>query len=172
VRARPAEGRPSLRGPAELARHVLLHPSPCREDWRRWLRAAGLPEAGAEHGQTFETMEMAVGAAAGGLGVTVADLHLFRDELSTGRLVAPFGLVLSDDTGLFLFAERGRFEEPKLAAFRDWLLAEVAADGTVGRGIHASSSPGLTAGSRVAEHRRPRAAAPGRPGQAGAGRSG
>jgi hypothetical protein len=117
-------------------------------------------------------MEMAVGAAAGGLGVTVADLHLFRDELSTGRLVAPFGLVLSDDTGLFLFAERGRFEEPKLAAFRDWLLAEVAADGTVGRGIHASSSPGLTAGSRVAEHRRPRAAAPGRPGQAGAGRSG
>ena len=66
---------------------------------------------------------------AAGLGVAITDLHLFRDELEAGRLVAPFGLVVSEDTGYLLFAERGRFAEPGIATFRDWLLAEVAAEG-------------------------------------------
>jgi LysR family glycine cleavage system transcriptional activator len=72
---------------------------------------------------------MAIAAAAGGLGVAMADLHLIRGELASGALVAPFDLVLGEDTGYLLFAERGRFGEPNLAAFRDWLLAEAAADG-------------------------------------------
>lgn len=123
------EGTRALRRPEDLARHTLLHPHPDRQDWRRWLRAAGLPERVAEEGgQVFQTLEMAIAAAVGGLGVAMADLHLVRDELSSGALVTPFDLVVSEGTGYFLFVERGRFEEPKVAAFRDWLLAEAAAD--------------------------------------------
>jgi LysR family glycine cleavage system transcriptional activator len=118
-----------LAEPADLARHVLLHPSADRRDWRLWLRAAGLAGLRVDPGQAFETLELATRAAVAGQGVGITDLHLFGDELAAGRLVAPFGLVVSEDTGYFLFAERGRLDEPELATFRDWLLAEVAAEG-------------------------------------------
>lgn len=123
------EGVGALRRPEDLARHTLLHPHADREDWRQWLRAAGLPERLAEDGgQVLQNLEMAIAAALGGLGVAMADLHLVRDELASGALAAPFGLVVGEGTGYFLIAERGRLGEPKLAAFRDWLLAEAAAD--------------------------------------------
>jgi DNA-binding transcriptional LysR family regulator len=70
-----------------------------------------------------------------------ADLCLVRDELASGALVAPFDLVVSEGTGYVLFAARGRLEEPKLAAFRDWLLAEAAADATGWWSTAAGSSP-------------------------------
>ena len=49
-----------------------------------------------------------------------------------GKLVAPLELVIREETGYFLFTEQGRFAEPKIAAFRNWLQAEVAGD-TPGR---------------------------------------
>jgi LysR family glycine cleavage system transcriptional activator len=118
------QGRKPLACPADLAGHALLHPSEDRVDWAKWLRAAGVAESDAERGQTFATMEMAVGAAIGGVGVAIADLHLIREELASGRLVAPFTLTVQDGSGYLLFTERGRFQEPKIASFRDWLLAE------------------------------------------------
>ncbi|MFO1067549.1 MAG: LysR substrate-binding domain-containing protein [Geminicoccaceae bacterium] len=121
-------GDPPLRRPEDLARHVLLHPTEDRIDWRLWLRTAGLPDGLADGGLVFATMEMALGATIGGLGLTVGDLHLVGPELAAGRVVAPFDLVVTEGTGYLLFAERGRFAEPRFAAFRDWILAELAAD--------------------------------------------
>jgi LysR family glycine cleavage system transcriptional activator len=117
-----------LREPIELARHVLLHPTEDRIDWRRWGAAAGLPAEVVAGGLVFATMEMALGAAIGGLGVTIGDLFLVGPELEAGRVVAPFDLVVTEPTGYSLFAEKGRFAEPALAAFRDWIVAEIAAD--------------------------------------------
>jgi LysR family glycine cleavage system transcriptional activator len=122
------QGSEPLREPADLARHILLHPSQDRRDWRKWLRHAGLPEALADGGQVFHTLDMTAAAAAGGLGVAIADRNFIGDDLATGRLVAPFDLVVTEETGYFLFTEKGRFAEPKIARFRDWLLAEVAAE--------------------------------------------
>ena len=122
------KGRPALRRPADLANHVLLHPTTDRYDWPKWLGAAGLAPGLSDGGQAFAGMELAISAAMGGLGVAIADLELVREELSLGKLVAPFELMVRDETGYFLFAEQGRFEETKIAAFRDWLLAEFAAD--------------------------------------------
>lgn len=125
-----ADAAQPLRVPADLARHVLLHPDLHRRDWLVWLRAAGLPAAwGEQGGHTFQTLEMATAAAIGGLGVAIVDLHLIRAELASGVLVAPFELVLSEGTGYYVAAARGRLAEPKLAAFVDWLLAEMAATG-------------------------------------------
>lgn len=118
---------PPLGGVADLGRHALLHPTETRRDWAKWLRAAGADPTEAERGQTFATMEMAVGAAIGGMGVAVADVHLIHDELASGRLVAPFPLTVRDGSDYLLFTERGRFAEPKIAAFRDWILAETEA---------------------------------------------
>ena len=117
---------PPLQSPADLARHALLHPTTSREDWIKWLRAADLPGIDAASGQSFSTMEMAVGAAMGGVGVAIADLNLVREELAAGRLVAPFPLTARDGSGYLLFTGAGRFAEPRIAAFRDWLLEEIA----------------------------------------------
>jgi len=119
---------PGLREAADLASHVLLHPNLDRCDWRKWLRGAHLAAELAESGQAFATMEMAISAAMGGLGVAIADLDLIRDELAMGNLVAPLDLVVRDETGYFLFTEQGRFAEPKIAAFRAWLESEITSD--------------------------------------------
>lgn len=119
---------PPLAKPSDLAQQVLLHPLEDRQDWRKWLRTARLAEVDVESGEVFQTMEMALRAAVGGLGVAIGDLLLIEDELVSGQLVAPFDLVLSEETGYFLFCRRARFREPKLAAFRDWLIADAEGD--------------------------------------------
>jgi LysR family glycine cleavage system transcriptional activator len=119
-------GRDPLRAPADVELHILLHPTSDRQDWRKWLAAAGLPDRFADRGQVFQTLDLATSAAVGGLGVAMADLHLVEEELADGRLVAPFDVVVHDGTGYVLLAEQGRLAEPRLAVFRDWLLAELA----------------------------------------------
>ena len=123
---------PPLRLAADLERHVLLHPTADRQDWLLWLAAAGLPAAWAERGQVFATLDLATSAAAGGLGVAMADLHLVETELAEGRLIAPFELVVREGTGYVLVTEAGRLDEPRVAVFKDWLLSELATAGSLG----------------------------------------
>jgi len=82
-----------------------------------------------------------VRAAMGGLGVAIADLHFFSEELVSGRLVVPFELAVSKNTGYYLVCRRGGFAEPQIAAFRDWLLAESL---TVAEAAAAAATPGTT----------------------------
>ena len=118
---------PPLTVPADLARHTLLHPTQGRQDWRKWLAVAGLPGIDAEAGPTFGTLDMAVGAAVGGMGVAIADLNLIRAELAAGKLVLPFDLVVRAGSGNVLLVDPGRVDEPKIAAFRDWIVVEAQA---------------------------------------------
>lgn len=123
------QGSIPLRVPLDLKHHTLLHPDSDTYDWRKWLEQAGLSHAiDCRQGQTYETMELAARAAVGGLGVAIADLHLIREELASGALVAPFDVIVSDDTGYFLVCQRGRLTEPNIAVLRDWLIAEAKRD--------------------------------------------
>lgn len=117
------ERGPPLATPRDLGRHTLLHPTSGRQDWRKWLRLAGLDQIDPESGQTFVTLEMAVGAAVAGMGVAVADLNLIGDELAAGKLVVPFRLVIEDGSGYTLFAEPERLSEPLVGAFCAWIRA-------------------------------------------------
>ena len=139
------DGNPPLKKPSDLARHALLFSVTDRKTWRRWLRAAEMTDVDFESGQTFSTMEMAVRASASGLGVAMGDLFLLDDDMASGRLVAPFDLVISEDTGYYLFCQRGRFEEPKIAAFRDWIIAEAKVSQ---QGVPAGSPQPLNAQSQ------------------------
>ena len=122
------DGPDPLREPNDLRHHVLLHPTEDHRDWRRWLDFAGADQVDPTQGQSFGTLDLAVRAAASGLGVAIGDLGLIRPELESGQVVAPFDEILRKDTGYLLIALKGRFDEPKIAAFRDWLLEEADAD--------------------------------------------
>jgi len=47
-------------------------------------------------------------------------------------LATAFDLVVSDGTGYFLLTHEGRFEEPKIKAFVDWIQNEANVDQLAG----------------------------------------
>ena len=118
--------RHSLTKPEDIAGLTLLHPFRDHGDWIKWLRYAGVTGIDPTSGQVFDCMDMAVRAAMNGNGIAIADLHLFRNEIETGQLVTPFELIIREQSGYFLVCRKGRFLEPKIAAVRDWMIAEAA----------------------------------------------
>jgi len=118
-----------LRTPADLASHTLLHAMDGPDEWRLWLRAAGVDGINLDHGVRFDTGELALKAAAGGLGVAIGRTPLTADDLAAGHLVEPFDLEFADEYAYYFVTPEAIAEQPKIAAFRDWLLTEVARSG-------------------------------------------
>ena len=116
-------GDPPLRGPEDLIHHTLLHDDG-HGDWRTWLLAAGVDDVNPERGTIFTNSSMLIDAAVAGQGVALARSVLAADELAAGRLVEPFKLHLSRDFAYYAVYPAATADQPKLKAFRDWLLAE------------------------------------------------
>ncbi|MBR0852367.1 transcriptional regulator GcvA [Bradyrhizobium diazoefficiens] len=117
-------GAKPLRVVEDLKDHVLLHTTTNTDDWRQWLTAAGLPtDISRQPGITFDMTFMTVQAAIDGMGVAMGRTSYVRDDIAKGRLVVPFRIALPADAGFYLVAPQGRREAPKLAAFRQWVLA-------------------------------------------------
>ena len=98
-----------------------------RQSWARWLEAAGVPDAGAVHGPVLNRASMLIDAAVDGQGVALARTTLAAWDLINGRLVRPFPRAAVDQDLLDRLPE-GDGSLPKIAAFRDWLLAEAGND--------------------------------------------
>ncbi|HLI13598.1 MAG TPA: transcriptional regulator GcvA [Alphaproteobacteria bacterium] len=119
------EGPQALKEPRDLARFPRFQVMARPDDWRIWLNAAGITGIDPECGPQFETSDMALRAAAEGLGVAIGGSALVEDDLRKGRLIAPFGFRLASDSGYYFVTPEDRCDQPKIAAFRDWLLREV-----------------------------------------------
>ena len=121
-----------LQEPADLARHTLLH-----EDdgayWRQWLAAAGVPEVDASRGLRFDDTHLALAAAEAGQGVALGDEALAAAALAEGRLVRLFRTEVATDKAYWLVHPPEAATQPKVAAFRDWLLGEIRGAGAQGR---------------------------------------
>lgn len=114
-----------LRSPEDLKDHVLLHTSSTNsDDWRLWLTAASLPaDISRQPGITFDIMFMTIQAAIDGIGVAMGRTTYVQDDIAKGRLVVPFRIALPADAGFYLVSPEGRRDTPKLAAFREWVVA-------------------------------------------------
>lgn len=114
-----------LRCPEDLKSHMLLHTSNANsDDWRLWLTAAGLPsDIAKQPGITFDMIFMTIQAAIDGIGIAMGRTSYVQDDIAKGRLVVPFKIALPADAGFYLVAPEGRREAPKLAAFRQWIVA-------------------------------------------------
>jgi LysR family glycine cleavage system transcriptional activator len=72
--------------------------------------------------QTFEAS-----VAIAGHGVAILTPAFYRSEIASGLLAQPFPLVCGDDkTAYWLTYPETRRHQPKIRAFRDWLLDEIA----------------------------------------------
>jgi LysR family glycine cleavage system transcriptional activator len=117
-------GDRALRVVEDLKDHVLLHTTNNTDDWRLWLTAAGLPtNISKQPGLTFDMTFMTVQAAIDGMGVAMGRTSYVQDDIAKGRLVVPFRIALPADAGFYLVSPQGRREAPKLAAFRQWIVA-------------------------------------------------
>ena len=103
------------------------------DDWRLWLRAAGVPGIDPQRGPKFESMPLALQAAISGTGVAISRGPLADEALAAGRLVKPFDLELPSECAYYFVVPEASADQPKIQAFRSWLLEEVAAATTVPR---------------------------------------
>ena len=127
------EGPHPLRTPDDLRHHTLLHDLWWEEEeadlwpsWTSWLRAAGVEGIDASKGPRFSQAALAIQATVEGHGVALSSMVLAGGELAEGWLVRPFELHIGDPDsfGYYLVTATERINEPKIAAFRTWLLEE------------------------------------------------
>lgn len=120
-------GRHRVTEPAHVLQFPLLHLED-REAWVRWFAAAGLPIPERLRGSVLNRPSMLIDAAVDGQGMALARTTLAAWDLVNGRLIRPFDLMLPLSKSYWIVCPRATAASPKVATFRDWLLAEAADD--------------------------------------------
>jgi LysR family glycine cleavage system transcriptional activator len=123
------EGRHPLRVPDDLRWHTLLHADypPQNDywpDWSMWLHTAGVKDVDTSRGLRFNRTALSLQAAIEVQGVALGSRVLAGDDLKTGRLVRPFELSTPVGFAYYMVCAEARSEEPRVAAFREWIIAE------------------------------------------------
>ena len=117
--------------PADLARVALIHDDMLGRlagmpTWATWLEAAGVSGIDLSRGLRFSSPDHALEAASEGAGVLLGQRILACDDLRTGRLIAPFALELPAARAFKVVCPKGHETRPKIKAFVDWILEEMA----------------------------------------------
>ncbi len=128
IARRMLDAGPKLRKPEDLFHYALLRETGTEYgEWDIWFRAAGGVARRKAGSAVFDSSQLAVQAALSGLGVALVNPIFFESELASGELVQPFPLLATNGKSFFLAYAEGRGDHPKVAAFRDWLMSEIAA---------------------------------------------
>ncbi|MEO5324599.1 transcriptional regulator GcvA [Mesorhizobium sp. CC13] len=124
---------PPLRVPRDLFHHTLVHIEWSQQgvtwpNWRMWMAAAGVDDFDDSRAIVFTASSDAVQAAIDGSAVALADFAMVANDLSEGRLVRPFdlGIRVSREFAYFLVYPKSTEDDPRIAAFREWMLEEAA----------------------------------------------
>ena len=106
-----------------LQNEPLLHTASRPQAWPEWAGSAGLDVARLRFGQGFEHLYYLLEAAIAGLGVAIAPEPLVADDLSAGRLVAPWGF--AQMSANWILAVPQRATDARSAALVAWLRREL-----------------------------------------------
>lgn len=123
----------TLQAPGDLRGQVLIHDqsvdtSTGFASWQAWLRHAGVQGVPTDRGLRINNSAAVLQAAIDGQGVALARSVMAHDDLAAGRLVRLFPQVRLESALAYYVVYRPEcIAQPKVAAFRDWLLRE--ADG-------------------------------------------
>jgi len=115
-----------IRTVADLRDHTLLHSTSTRTAWSDWLREAGAPGLQGTRHLNFDHVFLQLGAAADGLGVTLASLPLIEREIAAGRLVCPLSEPAGRGPDYTLVVNTDRADDGAVAAFGKWIMAMAA----------------------------------------------
>jgi len=115
-----------IRTVADLRNHTLLHSTSTRTAWSDWLRDAGAPGLQSARHLDFDHVFLQLGAAAEGLGVTLASLPLIEREIATGRLVCPIAEPAGRGPDYTLVVNKDRANDDAVVAFKKWIVTAAA----------------------------------------------
>ena len=120
----------TLQAPGDLRGQVLIHDqsvdtSTGFASWQAWLRHAGVQGVPTDRGLRINNSAAVLQAAIDGQGVALARSVMAHDDLAAGRLARLFPQVRLESTLAYYVVYRPEcIAQPKVAAFRDWLLRE------------------------------------------------
>jgi len=126
------QARAGLRRPEDLLGQTLFHDE-VADAWEKWFRLAGIPAPEFPRGPRFPHCELVLTAAEQGQGVALAYDAMARAGLRAGKLVRLFDLATPPITIYSVNYPQTQARNPRIRAFRDWLFAEVMAEGTLDR---------------------------------------
>ena len=125
-------GKP-IAEPRDLLAHRLVHIDWSRQgltwpNWRMWMAAAGVEDFDDGICVVFSDSSHVIQAALDGNAVALADFAMVAKDLSQGRLVRPFelGIRIPPEFAYFLAYPRASADDPRIVAFRSWILEEAA----------------------------------------------
>ncbi len=94
------------------------------DDWTDWLAAAGETHVKLRRRLRFADFSHGVTAAINGDGLILGYRGYVETEMAAGLLVKPFELEVPTEKGYHLVYAPDRLADPKVRAFRDWVMAE------------------------------------------------
>lgn len=119
-------------GPIVTAEDLLATPLLDWSDdaWRVWFTSVGIsdPQHQPVRNIQVQTQQLLGSAAMAGQGLALLTPAFFRSYIDHGRLVQMHPHVARQEADYWLVYPEERRNLPKIRAFRDWLLAEVAKD--------------------------------------------
>ncbi len=119
-------GRHRVRTASDLLKFPLLRFHDW-DTWTRWFEAAGVTDP-VGHGPILGSASMLIDAAVNGQGVALARTALAAWDIISGRLVRPIDVSLRVSNTYWIVSPKVTSSLPKIATFRNWLLAEAAED--------------------------------------------
>ena len=120
-----------LKKVSDLKNYTLLHSNydeldPGWPDWAMWLRVVDAEGVDSDHGIYFNQSDLLFQAAMEGQGVALLASVMAEPEIAAGRLVQPFTARLPVKLNYHLVTTPHKAGIEKVAAFREWVLAESA----------------------------------------------
>jgi LysR family glycine cleavage system transcriptional activator len=115
------------RSPADLLDLPLLHGAD-RQEWAFWFEAHGIADPGPAiaRGSSFDDQILLIRAAASGQGAALATEALVEPEFAAGTLVRLLETQWPQDHAYWLVCPESVVNQPRIRAFREWLLSESA----------------------------------------------
>ncbi|MFC4762660.1 LysR family transcriptional regulator [Dyella koreensis] len=111
--------------PSALLQQPLLHTTSRPQAWQAWAQGQGLPATQLPPGQSFPHLYHLLEAAVAGRGVAIAPEQLVADDLTSGRLLAPWGFQAT--AAQWVLVAPSRAPAARLTALADWLKRALAA---------------------------------------------
>jgi len=113
--------------PAALEKLQIFYSDMHIQQWRMWGESVGMREPDLpEHGIRFENSSLAYQAARESFGFAIGQPTLLRNDLDTGRLIAPFPAVVRAPRPYALVCRKVDQNRPAVKRFMEWLIEEAA----------------------------------------------
>lgn len=112
-------------GPADLVHWPHVHDAD-RKGWSLWFQAHRVEESRSPRGPSFDDTSLLLKAVVSGQGVGLLPAAMVETEIAGGQLVQLLAATEMEDFAYYLVCPEGNQGQPKIAAFREWILGPTA----------------------------------------------